>query len=168
MRSMRDIGQPTLAMHAIDEFQRRLRAVSRSLVLCLSLSLLPVVPVVIAAEPHDDSRLIAQKTFAEAEQLRTQGTAESIRKAMEKYTEALRLWHAVGNREEEANTCNTLGLVYDALDEKQMALGYYSQALPLLRAMGDRQGEAATLNRIGNTYEAMGEAQKALSYFNQA
>ncbi|MFQ5342622.1 MAG: CHAT domain-containing protein, partial [Anaerolineae bacterium] len=52
----------------------------------------------------------------------------------------------------ELEALNNIGLVYDALGEKQQALGYYEQALPLMRQVGDRAGEATTLNNIGGVY----------------
>ncbi len=48
----------------------------------------------------------------------------------------------MGDRRGEATTLNNIGLVYDALGEKQKALDFYNQALPILRAVGDRRGEA--------------------------
>ncbi len=74
----------------------------------------------------------------------------------------------MGDRSQEATTLNNIGLVYDALGEKQKALDYLQQALPLRRAVGARAGEAATLNNIGGVYDALGEKQKALDYYQQA
>jgi CHAT domain-containing protein/Flp pilus assembly protein TadD len=110
----------------------------------------------------------ADKALTEAYQLSQQGTAESLRKALARYEEALKLFRAEGDRFNEAFTLYSIGLVYSKLREKQKALEYFSQSLPLYRAIGDRSEEASTLNKIGSVYLALGEKQKALEYYNQS
>ncbi len=110
----------------------------------------------------------AVRVFDEGMKLYNQGSAESLRQAIQKWQEARLLYQAVGDRRGEATTLNNIGLVYSALGEKQKALDYYNQALPILRAVGDRRGEATTLNNIGGVYNDLGEKQKALDFYNQA
>jgi CHAT domain-containing protein/Tfp pilus assembly protein PilF len=110
----------------------------------------------------------AERVFNEGMTLYQQGSAESLRQAIQKWQEARLLYRAVGDRGGEAITLNNIGLVYDDLGEKQKALDYYNQALPIYRAVGDRRGEATTLNNIGLVYNALGEKQKALDFYNQA
>ena len=114
------------------------------------------------------SPIDANNLFQEGIQLYLQGTAESLRGAIEKWDEAIPLYREFGHREMEAATLNNIGNVYDSLGEKQKALDYYSRALPIFQAVGDRRGEAATLNRIGNVYDSLGEKQKALDYLERA
>jgi len=118
--------------------------------------------------PPDRIRIAAEKTFAEGQKLREQGTAESLRKAIEKYKEALPLWRAVGDRRGEANALHNIGLVYCWLGEPQKALDYSSQALRLRRSMRDRQGEAGALCNLGLAYYSLGEPQKALNCLSQS
>ena len=110
----------------------------------------------------------AERLFEEGKTLYQQGSAESLRQAIQKLQEARLLYRAVGDRSGESVTFIGIGAVYDALGEKQKALDYYNQALPILRAVGDRRGEATTLNNIGLVYSDLGEKQKALDYYNQA
>ncbi|MEG4230946.1 tetratricopeptide repeat protein [Microcoleus sp. Pol11C3] len=110
----------------------------------------------------------AERALKEGAQLYQEGTAESLRKALAKYEEALKLFRAGGYRAGEAVTLNNIGEVYSDLGEKQKALEYYSQSLPLKRAVGDRSGEAVTLTNIGRVYSVLGEKQKALDYYNQS
>ncbi|MBD2391263.1 tetratricopeptide repeat protein [Aphanizomenon flos-aquae NRERC-008] len=111
----------------------------------------------------------AERVFDEGMKLYQQGSAESLRQAIQKSQEARLLYRAVGDRRGEATTLNNIGAVYNALGEKQKALDYYNQALPIRRAVGDRGGEATTLNNIGAVYDDLGEKQKALvDYYNQA
>lgn len=117
---------------------------------------------------RDHARITAERTLLEAAQLQGQGSAESSRKAIEKYVASLPLWRTVGDRYQEALTTESIGSVYDDLGEKQKALDYYSQALPLERAVGDQSGEGGTLDNIGSVYADLGETQKALDHYNQA
>lgn len=119
-------------------------------------------------ESEKNVRMTAKKAFAEGEQLRAQGAVESLRRAIEKFEEALPLWQAVGDRRGEASTLNNIGLVYVSLGETQKGLEYYGRALPLRQAAGDRRGEASTLNNMGRVYALVGEHQKALDYYNRA
>src|SRR5689334_20680014 len=54
------------------------------------------------ATPKDRDRIEAERAFAEAEQLRAQGTAESLRKSIEKFDQTLPWWRGLGDRYEEA------------------------------------------------------------------
>ena len=110
----------------------------------------------------------AEKARTEAYQLYQQGTAESLRKALVRYEEALKLFRAEGDRRSEAFTLYSIGLVCSDLGEKQKALEYLGQSLTLSRAQGEPLFESTTLNHIGRLYSQLGEKQKALEYFNQA
>src|SRR5437868_1617728 len=95
--------------------------------------------------PRDERRISAQNTFAEAEQLSVQQTADSERKAIAKYEAALSLYHDLAEQNGEALTLTKIGRAYDALSEKQKALGYYNRALTLYRALDERIREAEAL-----------------------
>ncbi|HEX5732524.1 MAG TPA: CHAT domain-containing tetratricopeptide repeat protein [Blastocatellia bacterium] len=120
------------------------------------------------AIPQDSVRIAAERVFGQAEKLRSQGTAESLRKAIPKYEEALPLFRSVSDRRGESATLHNTGYVYRLLGEMQKALDSYYQALPVRRSVGDRIGEASTLTNIGLIYDSLGEKQKALDYYNQA
>ncbi|MDT9291216.1 MAG: tetratricopeptide repeat protein, partial [Limnospira sp. PMC 1295.21] len=122
-------------------------------------------PIIIA---QNSSNSEADRLLNEGFILFQQGTAESLREALEKWQAARELYRAAGDRGGEANTLNNIGGVYSDLGEKQTALDYYNQALPLYRAVEDRGGEATTLNNIGLVYDSLGEKQTALDYLNQA
>ena len=110
----------------------------------------------------------AEKALTEGVQLYQQGTAESLRKAIAKFEEALKLYREAGDTSAQAVSLLVLGRVYSDLGEKQKSLEYYSQSLSLYRAVGDRSGEATTLNNIGSVYSDLGEKQKALEYYSQS
>ncbi len=110
----------------------------------------------------------AEAASALANQLYAEGSAESLRKALEKYDEALVLYRAVADRRSEAITLSNLGVVYNDLGENDKAIDYYNQALLVWREVGDRNGEATTLSNLGTVFDALGEKQKALDYYSQA
>jgi CHAT domain-containing protein len=91
-----------------------------------------------------------------------------MRKALEKYNEALLIKRTVGDRSGEAITISNIGLVYLSLGEVQKSLEKFDEALPISRAVGDRWGEAITLNNIGMVYRSLGDMQKALEKYNEA
>lgn len=120
------------------------------------------------ATPQDRIRVSAEGVYAQGRLLRMQGTAESLRQALEKYKAAVPLWRSISDQQKEAEALHSIGLVSRLLGDNQQALDYYHQALPLRRAAGDRYGEAITLHNIGAVYWNLGENQKALEYYNQA
>jgi CHAT domain-containing protein/predicted negative regulator of RcsB-dependent stress response len=120
------------------------------------------------ADPQDNFRVRAEKNYLEGWVLETQATAESMRKALDKFWAALSDWHAVGDRRQEAETLTNIGFVYDSLSEKRKALEYFNRALLIKQEVGDRSGEATTLSNIGKVYDSLGEKQKALGYYNQS
>jgi CHAT domain-containing protein/tetratricopeptide (TPR) repeat protein len=120
------------------------------------------------AVAKDYDRVAAERTFLEAEQLRVQGTAESLRKAIDKYEETLPLQRKLEDRLGEATTLNLIGVRYWDLGDNQKALAYYGQALPLFRALGKPKEEARVLHNFGTAYWELGDSQKALEYYNQA
>jgi tetratricopeptide (TPR) repeat protein len=90
----------------------------------------------------------AERVFNEGMTLYQQGSAESLRQAIQKWQEARLLYRAVGDRGGEATTLNNIGRVYSALGEKQKALVFYNQALPISRAVGDPYLEVTILDNI--------------------
>jgi len=121
-----------------------------------------------AATPRDQIRVAAERAFAEATILGGQGTAESQRKAIEKYREVIPLWRSLGDRQQEAYTLTAIGHYHGNLGEYQKALDHYQRAQALGQAAGDRKGEALALYNIGSVYSVLGEPQKALDFYNQA
>ena len=120
------------------------------------------------ATSKDQVHVSARRLTEEGNQLRDQRTAESRRKAIEKYEGALPLWREAGDKKGEALTINDIGFIYAMLAEPRKALEYYRQALMLWRVVEDRLNEAITLSNIGSAYTRLGDLQRALDYYNQA
>jgi len=116
----------------------------------------------------DEDRVQAETLTAQAASLVATGGAESLRKAVDKYREALALWQKLGQEIEVARTLLNLGSVSHNLSRPAAALEYYSQALPVWRKLGDRAKEAQTLSATGWSYYSIGDLPKALDNYNQA
>jgi CHAT domain-containing protein/Tfp pilus assembly protein PilF len=117
---------------------------------------------------EDRNRIDAERAFAAATQLLSQGTAASLRGAIDKYLDLLASWQDLKDAEWVATTLRTVGAIYDLLGEKKTALEYYSRVLPIRKGMKDRRGEAQILNNIGQSFTYLGENHKALDYFQRA
>ncbi|MEP7338426.1 MAG: CHAT domain-containing tetratricopeptide repeat protein [Acidobacteriota bacterium] len=112
------------------------------------------------ATPQDKAYVIAERAFAEAT-LTNQGTAESLRKAIGKYLEVVKLWKALGDRRQEAYTLTAIGRFHSNLAEYLPALDYYNQSLPLRRAVSDRSGEAVTRYNIARAQRDLNNLAEA-------
>ncbi|MCI0698583.1 CHAT domain-containing protein [candidate division KSB1 bacterium] len=124
------------------------------------------------ATPEDKRRVAnrrsAERLYAEAEKLREQGAADSLRKAIAKYEEALMLWRDLDNRPWEAETLNIIGVVCVSLSDHQKALVHFQQAVPIWQALGNLKSKAVTLNNIAFIYNRLSENQKALESYGES
>jgi CHAT domain-containing protein len=102
-----------------------------------------------AATRQDQSRITAQKASADAKSLRNQRTRESQRQAIEKYREAILLWHTLGDLRMEAYSLFEMGLIQGDLGEYQNALDSYGQAREIFKRLQDLRGEGGVLSNMG-------------------
>ncbi len=121
-----------------------------------------------AATQQDKDYAAAEMLLQEARRFVGQGTGQSKRNAIGKYSEALPLLHSTGNREREATVLNNIGVFYQTLGELSDARDFYNQALALRREIGDRRGEAISLDLLGYVHVALGEIQKGLDFYDRA
>ncbi len=120
------------------------------------------------ATPDDKDHVAAERSFEEAQKLRSQRTAISRRAALEKYQQALRFFQTAGDSYQQALTLNTIGLVYAELSEFRVSLEYLGKALPIWRSLGDKLREAATLNNLGGVNDVLGNSRESLDYYELA
>jgi CHAT domain-containing protein/Tfp pilus assembly protein PilF len=120
------------------------------------------------AAQGDNKRAAASVANDEGERLQNQGTAESLRKAIGKYEEALSLWRTIGDHSGEAGALTSAAQVFNSLGDKQTALDYFKRALSLWNEVGDGKGQAIALSGVGAVYYALGDHRQALNYLNQA
>ena len=120
------------------------------------------------ATSKDRIHVAALKSFEEANQLRDQQTAESRRKALKKYEEALLLWRDAGDQDGETRTLIEIGIIYSRNGDQPKAMESYSRALELSRSLGNRRLEAEALIDIGMSHWRRGQFDKAVEYTSQA
>ena len=121
-----------------------------------------------AAAQEDGKRAAARSVNNEAERLRKLGTAESLRKAIVKYEEALSLWRSAGDKSGEAETLTSAAQVYNSLGDKQRALDYFQRAIELWKETPDVKGQAIALSGAGAVHHALGSHRQALDYLKQS
>ena len=121
-----------------------------------------------AATAQDKSRVAGKQALAEAALIDREGSADSHRKAIDKYQEALQLLRAANDRMGEATALTLMSMAYSSIGENQKAVDNSALALPIFRAVGDRAGEADALNIIGAVYNLLGEKQKSIHYLELA
>jgi tetratricopeptide (TPR) repeat protein len=118
--------------------------------------------------PGDEARLSAQRLFAEANSLYDEQKADSSRKAIGKYEQALVLYRQAGRRREEAVTLNCAARAYTLNSDHIAAIEHYNRALSIYREMSDVHGEGITLSGIGYVHHVMGHYQEAINYYEKA
>ncbi|MGA9771296.1 MAG: CHAT domain-containing tetratricopeptide repeat protein [Blastocatellia bacterium] len=120
------------------------------------------------ATEQDKSLQSAEKLSAEAMALYRQQTADSRRKAIEKYQQSIPYWQSAKNPFQEAVALYMIGQTWIDLGEREKALDSCNKALLLARSSGDLNGQAYALDTIGRVYDELGDKRKALEMFNQA
>jgi len=110
----------------------------------------------------------AKDASEEANRLSGEGSAASLRAAIAKHEEALRIYRQTGDHRNESATLNNIAALYNSLGNRQTALQNYNQALSISRSLGDQTAEGQELNSIATVYRALDELQKALEYCNQS
>ena len=131
-----------------------------------------------AATEQDKSAVVAESFVAEAMRLDAQATADSWRKAIEKYRQSVPLWQLAKDPVWEATALFLMSNDYVYLGEMQKALDAANQALPIAKEAAKRSDEkqrlyglnveANTLNMMGRIHNTFGDKPRALDLFNQA
>ncbi len=121
------------------------------------------------ATSQDQSGMAAQRLFAEGMRLFLgQGTAESKRAAIEKFTESLPLWRANGYRIREAHALNFIGEIHFTFGDLHKAIESAHEAWLISRTANDVGSEAVILNNLALFYDRSGDKQKAIEYYTLA
>src|SRR5262249_12499193 len=116
--------------------------------------------VVKEAQPQN-----ATEVLARARQLYA---GEGPKPALPEFEKALALFHASGDKKNEAITIGLIGNCYKKLAEYSKAEDFLQRALSLKRTIGDRLEEAKTLSHLGLLHWDMGDFKLAAQYLNQS
>lgn len=120
------------------------------------------------ATEADRTRVAAERAYVVAAKLQSERTGESRRKAIEKYSEVLRLMRDARDRRGEAMTLTNIGWLHNVLGEPQKATEHFDEALTRWQNVGDRHLEALTLSMKAGVYYQLGESLKALDSYRLA
>jgi CHAT domain-containing protein/tetratricopeptide (TPR) repeat protein len=118
------------------------------------------------AAPQDQLGVTAQRMFAEGMRLfLTQGAAESKRAAIEKFTESIPLWRAIGNRVREAHALNFVGEIHFKFGDLRKAIEFSHGALLISQETNDLGSRAVILGNLALYYDQSGDKQKSLDHY---
>lgn len=130
------------------------------------------------ATEQDKNLVAATRLIAEALLLESQPTADSVRKAIEKFQQAITFAQSAKDPAVEATALYLIGDGYTFLGEKQKAFDFTERALPLARVVAQQSDPerhrlglkltANAFNIMGRAYNEFGNKQKALELFNQS
>lgn len=121
-----------------------------------------------AADVADWDTALAEKLFAEGEELSVECRPDSLPSAITKYEEAIGYWRNAGKLEEVALALKNISEAYVMLSQNEKALEYYRQALEFSQIVGNRQLQIEALNGIGFIENDRGAPDITLDYCNQA
>jgi CHAT domain-containing protein/tetratricopeptide (TPR) repeat protein len=121
-----------------------------------------------AATQSDHDLVAAERAYTEACRLHNKGDADSVRRAIARYGEALKGWRAADGRRDEAWTLLLMGLAYNDLSQPKEALERMGQALPIWQELGDQRAVAQTFHNMGMARQSAGQLGLAAESFKQA
>jgi CHAT domain-containing protein/tetratricopeptide (TPR) repeat protein len=131
-----------------------------------------------AATEQDKSMVAAERLIAEGIELDRQATADTSRKAIEKYQQSIPLWQSAKDPAWESTALYLIGNAYVFLGEKQKAFDFSNQALACAEAAAKRPDEeqrragmnvkAYALETLGRVHNEFGDKKKALELFSQS
>jgi tetratricopeptide (TPR) repeat protein len=108
---------------------------------------------------------------SKAEQLFGQGNQQihtsQYEAAQQSYTQALKIYRAIGDRNGEADALMSLGNADLLRLQYDKAIGYYQQVLPIYQRVKSRDGEANALMGLGFAYMSRSQYDKAIGYYQK-
>jgi serine phosphatase RsbU (regulator of sigma subunit)/Tfp pilus assembly protein PilF len=89
-------------------------------------------------------------------------------KAIEYYTQSLKIQEEIGYKSGIAASLNNIGIIYKSQGDYAKAIEYYTQSLKIEEEIGYKSGIASSLNNIGTIYDLQGNYAKAMDYYTQS
>ena len=120
------------------------------------------------------SHLMAQseqgvEIFNEAKSVHESATSNTdIKKARDKYEQALRFFEEVSDRWQIVNVETCLGNIFKDWGQYGAAMKRYEKALDLCRATQNTQGEASVLVNLGDVHFYRGQLSTAIDCYNKS
>lgn len=114
-----------------------------------------------AAKADDKKRQLAEKAFAEAEQLCSEGDADSCRLGLAKYERALALWKIVDDKEQQGTALRRIGRIHSGLGDSKRALEYFIRSQKLCETFASVRCDLETRNELSPLFVVLGDIDKA-------
>jgi CHAT domain-containing protein/Tfp pilus assembly protein PilF len=103
-----------------------------------------------------------------AEALNTQGLSFYVmgdyERAIELYTQSLKLREEIGDKKGAAGSLSNIGILYYYMGNYPEAIDYHTRCLKLDEETKNRKGVAHSLNNLGSVYNAKGDYSIALDF----
>ena len=106
------------------------------------------------------------RLMSEGLQLATEGSPESLRKAIEKFESSRELLRELNLPQGEGAVLTMLGGIYHLLEQDQKAIEKFEESLPLFHAADEKRGAAIALLHLGLIRAKLGEMEKAKDNFD--
>jgi CHAT domain-containing protein/tetratricopeptide (TPR) repeat protein len=116
----------------------------------------------------DKGHVVAQRSFEEAQKLRSKPTATDKRAAIVKYQEAIPLFQAAGDTYFQTLNVQAMGVAHAQLSEFRTALRYSEEALSLAQKLQNERLEASIQTLLGGINDVLGEFTKSQQHFERA
>jgi CHAT domain-containing protein len=116
----------------------------------------------------DRKRDLAENLTSEAEELRAEGTRENKEKALEKFSDALKIWQEMGDLYEQAIVYYGMGFTNYGLSNNYEAAILYNRALKLHFQTGDQFGQAVNHAALGAVQYVLNENELAAYNYKKA
>ena len=81
--------------------------------------------------------------------------------------EALTISKEIGDKDAEASSYESLGIVFQSLGEHVKAKEYLEKALAIKKEIGDREGERRYYGNLGNVFASLGQYGKAKEFLEK-
>jgi CHAT domain-containing protein/Tfp pilus assembly protein PilF len=120
------------------------------------------------AKDEDRRRGAAENAVSEGEELRSSETADTLTKAVEKFSQAATIWRSLNEGYEEAIAVYGRGWCYQKLGDYYNAIRDFRQAASQMEALQDHVGETIARSALAWDYIYVGENEKAQEHFLQA
>ena len=120
--------------------------------------------------PTDADRLrdTAENLTAEGETLRSEGSMEDKKKALEKFSEALKIWQNLGDLYEQAVVLYGIGFAYNGLSNFYEAALFFNRSLRLFSEIKDEFGKAINYAALGSVQYPVNENDFAVYNYKKA
>ncbi len=107
-----------------------------------------------------------------ASALNTQGASFYVKgeynKAVDYFTQSLKIKEEIGDKKGVASTLNNIGIILKNLGDYDKAIDHYNKSIKIKEEIGDKKGLAFPLNNIGAIYQAQGDYSKAIDFYFQS